>query len=251
MKDIQFHFEDKNFVVVGASSGIGRQIALDLAEAGAHVLAVARNKDRLIEAKKAFPDLIDIKLIDVLEANAEEWSKALGEFVGLHGKINGGVYTAGIAGVTALKMYDEEFAERILDTSFWGMARFIQRASKKKYAAKNSSYVVLSSIAAYLGNKGQFAYSGAKAAVQAAVKSWSKEICSDGHRINSISPAWTETNMTKNPYITPDNLFASYHLGTGKTEDISGVALFLLSDAARWITGTDILVDGGCTLGAV
>lgn len=251
MRDIQFRFQDKNYVVIGASSGIGKQITLDLARAGAHVLAVARNMERLVEVQEAFPNLIEVKMLDVIEADTKKWGDVLGEFVEVHGKINGGVYTAGIVGVTALKMYDEEFAKQILDTSFWGMARFMQRATKKKYAEKGSSYVVFSSIAAYLGNKGQFAYSGAKAAVQAAVKSWAKEISNDGHRINSVSPAWTETNMTKNPWITTDKLFASYHLGTGKTVDISGVVLFLLSDAARWITGTDVLVDGGCTLGPV
>lgn len=254
MKDVKFQFENKNFVVVGASSGMGRHITLDLARAGAHVLAVARNEERLQEVQKSFPDLIEVQTLDVLEAGPEDWDRVLGEFVEKHGKVNGGVYTAGITGMTALRMYDDDLAHRILDTSFWGMVRFIQGMAKKKYAANGSSYVVFASTAAHYGNRGQFAYTAAKGAVLSFVRATAKEICRSQHRINSISPGWVETNMTQeaakvDSIIQTEHVFQRYILGTGQPEDVSGAVLFLLSDAARWITGTDLLVDGGSLLG--
>lgn len=254
MRDVQFHFENKNFVVVGASSGMGRQIALDLAEAGAHVLAVARNEERLSEVQKAFPELILVQSLDVLKAGSEDWDHVLGDFVGSHGKLHGGVYTAGITGMTALRMYDEEFAHRILDTSFFGMVRFIQGMAKKKHAEKGSSYVVFSSTAAHYGNRGQFAYSGAKGAVYTAVRSLAKELYRDKHRINSISPGWVETDMSLSSRDEigagrVKEIYDSYPLGVGKPEDVSPMVQFLLSDAARWITGTDVVIDGGSLAG--
>ena len=254
MRDVQFHFENKNFVVVGASSGMGRQIALDLAESGAQVLAVARNEKRLEEVRLRYPQQVMIASLDVLSADRAAWDHVLVPFVEKRGKCHGGVYTAGISDMTPLRMYDEEIARRIVDTSFWGMTRFIQSLAKKKYASEGSSFVVFSSTAAYCGNKGQFAYSAAKGAVQTAVRSLAKEICKDRHRINSISPGWVASDMTKKSIeelgeIRPAETFAQYLLGLGKPDDISGMALFLLSDAARWITGTDVVVDGGSLLG--
>lgn len=254
MKDVQFHFENKNFVIVGASSGMGRQIALDLAESGAHVLAVARNEERLEAVHQQYPQQIVTVSLDVLSADSTAWDTVLAAFVEHYGKCHGGVYTAGISDMTPLRMYDEAIARRIVDTSFWGMARFVQCMAKKKYSSKGSSFVVFSSTAAYCGNKGQFAYSAAKGAVQTAVRSLAKEICREQHRINSISPGWVESDMTKESVeelgaIRPAETFSQYHLGLGKPEDISGMALFLLSDAARWITGTDIVIDGGSLLG--
>ena len=254
MKDVKFQFEIKNFVVVGASSGMGRQITLDLAEAGAHVLAVARNEERLQEVQKSFPDLIEVQSLDVLEAGPEEWDCVLGEFVEKYGKGHGGGYTAGISGMTSLRMFDEDLAHNIVDTSFWGMISFIRQITKKKIAEKGASFVVFSSIAAHIGNQGQFAYTAAKGAVLSSVRAIAKEICRAQQRINSVSPGWVETNMTHEAaqgdgVVQTQRVFQRYLLGTGQPEDVSGTVLFLLSDAARWITGTDIVVDGGSLLG--
>ena len=91
MANVRFDYEDKNFVVVGASSGMGRKIAEDLSEAGAHVLAIARNIERLLEVKDKCYDRIDIHVMDVIEAKPEDWEQALGNFVAKHGKFHGGV----------------------------------------------------------------------------------------------------------------------------------------------------------------
>ena len=253
MSDVKFDFSGKNFVVVGASSGMGRRIALDLVKAGANVLAIARNMNRLAELQAECPDRIDVASLDVLKADKHDWENMLQLFAESHGKLHGGVYTAGITGMSPIQMLDEKLARDIMDTSFWGMIHMLQCATRKKYAEDGASFVVFSSTAAYWGIKGQFAYSGAKAAVKTAVRSLAKEISRKKQRINSISPGWLETSMTENfvqdTAELPESAMQQYYLGLGKPEDVSGMALFLLSDAARWITGTDVVVDGGFLLG--
>ncbi|MBR2141993.1 SDR family oxidoreductase [Anaerovibrio sp.] len=253
MRDVEFHFEDKNFIVVGASSGMGKQIALDLAEAGANVLSIARNVSRLEELRAEYPEKINVVSLDVLKADKRDWEGAIQPFVEAKGKLHGGVYTVGITGMSPLQMLDDRLARDIFDTSFWGMINLLQCATRKKYAETGASFVVFSSTAAYWGIKGQFAYSGAKAAVKTAVRSIAKEISRKKQRINSISPGWVETPMTKNfvqeTTELPEDVLHQYYLGLGQPKDVSGMTLFLLSDAARWITGTDVVVDGGFLLG--
>lgn len=250
MTDVKFDFSGKNFVVVGASSGMGWQIAIDLATAGANVLAIARNKERLEKLQAECPGKIVIFSLDVISANSEEWDACIGDFVRVYGKISGGVYTAGITGVSPLKGFNEKLAHDIMDTSFWGMINFIHAGVRKKYANTGASYVVFSSTAGHQGSKGMFAYSAAKAAVKTAVQSIAEEIAQTGKRINSISPGWVNTHMTldsvqNNTEAIPQHVLKRHYLGLGEPTDVSGTALFLLSDASRWITGTDILVDGG------
>lgn len=247
MQDIQFHFSGRNYVVVGASSGLGRQMAQDLAAAEAHVLAIARNTERLLSLQQQFPDKISTVTLDVLTATVEDWESTITSYVQEFGKVHGGIYTAGITGISTLKAFDPQTAHAIMDTSFWCMVQFIQCITQKRYAMEGASYVVLSSSAAYHAPEGLFAYSAGKAAVKTAVQSLAKELSRKKQRINSISPAWIETPMTVNhiQYEHTQSPQNHYRLGPGHPGDVSNLALFLLSDAARWMTGTDIIVDGG------
>lgn len=248
MKDITFDFSGKNFVVVGASSGMGRQVTLELAEAGANVLAIARNKDRLKAVKEQAKDLISIAAMDVMAASSEDWDKIFTDFTSNYGKISGGVYTAGITGCTPLKAYDDTLARNLMDVSVFGSVKFMQFASKKKYADAGASYVIFSSVAAYEGPKGILFYAASKGAVQSAVRVMAKEISHRGQRINSVSPGWIQTEMT-NAYldsvgVDEEGVHAG-PLGIGTPQDVSGMVLFLLSSRAKWITGCDFVVDGG------
>lgn len=244
---VNFNFEEKNFVVVGASSGIGKQVAIELAESGANVLAIGRNIERLESLKQNNPQKILTVSLDVIGANQDDWTLAFNNF----GKIDGGVYSAGIVGLTPLNSFDRELAHKIFDTSFWGMINFLQVAAKKKFSNAGSSFVLMSSLAADFGTKSLFAYSAAKAAVKAAVKPIAKEIIRNRHRVNTVSPAMVNTDMLGNisyeSEVTKEEI-ARYPLGLGKSTDISGIILFLLSDRAGWITGQDFALDGGYLL---
>ena len=252
MNEVTFDFTGKNFVVVGASSGMGRQTAIELAAAGAHVLAIARNEERLLAVQDMYPHLIETAQIDVTAASDEQWADAVGMFVERHGKIHGAVYTAGTTGTTSLRFHDGADAKNIMETGFWGAMKSLEVTTKKKYSHEGASYVVFSSVAAYRGGRGMLVYSGTKAAVQAAVHSVAREISERGQRINSISPGWVETEMTNN-YLEHMGQSAqgvsNGCLGKGKPQDVTGMVLFLLSDRAQWITGVDFIVDGGFMFG--
>ena len=249
--NIKFDFGGKNFVIVGASSGIGRQTALELVESGANILAIGRNLTRLASLKENSPQKIFTVSLDVLNANRDDWATALKNFVDNCGKIDGGIYSAGIVGPTPLNSFDNELAHKIFDTSFWGMINFVQVASKKKFSNAGSSFVLISSVAgAGFGTKGIFAYAAAKSAVNGALKPLAKEIIRNRHRVNAVSPAMVKTEMLANAaadFIGEDEL-SRYLLGIGKPEDVTGIILFLLSERAAWITGQNFLIDGGYSI---
>ena len=255
---VTFDFAGKNFVVVGASSGIGRQAALELASSGANVLAIGRNLERLNELRKNSP-ISPLKLspkifteqLDVTEATADDWAQVLENFTRAVGRINGGLYSAGIWGLTPLNSFDAELAKKIFDTSFWGAVNFVQSATRKKFSDGGASFVLMSSIAGDFAGKSLFAYSAAKAALQAAVKSFAKEIIRGKHRINSVAPALVKTEMMQNEmFEASEDMISRHLLGLGTARDVAGMILFLLSERAAWITGQNFFVDGGYIVGS-
>ena len=112
-----YNFEQKNFAVIGASSGIGRQCAIDLTELGANVLAVGRNAERLQALRQTNPAKIFTAQLDVTTATTEDWENMFDSFINSFGRLHGGIYTAGIWGLTPLNGYDADFAHKIFDTS--------------------------------------------------------------------------------------------------------------------------------------
>ena len=254
MQEVNFCYEGKNFIVVGASSGIGKQIAVELAQAGANVLCLARRVDAIERmAKSQNKGKIIPAFVDVTEAKAADWDTLIKNFVSEYGKINGGVYTAGVGGITVFRAWKEDAAQAHMNTHYWGMVRFLQSAAKKRFALDGSSFVVFSSSAAYSANQGQLFYASAKAAVQRAVKIIAKEVSPARQRVNSISPGWVmNTDMSNEQareFGIPENSTKAFLLGAGTADKVSGMVLFLLSDRADWITGTDIVIDGGQLLG--
>ena len=245
MSNVNYDFTDKRFVVTGASSGMGRQVAVELAAAGATVLAIARREAELGKLQQENPNNIFVAAVDVTDKIALE--NAIKQFVLQNGKINGAVHAAGISGITPLKGFDSDLVKRITDISYCSAIDLLQIINKSKISESGYSCVLFSSVAAYSGEKGMFAYSAAKLSLHAAVKSIAKEICVKNNRVNLVVPGWVKTNMTKEASILADtgSFFDKHLLGAGIPSDVSGVVLFLLSDRASWITGTDIVVDGG------
>lgn len=245
MKQVTFNFTGKNFIVTGASSGMGRQIALELAEAGAKVLAIARRESELQKLQALYPEFIVPASLDVCDE--EKLENAIKNFVNQFGKIDGAVHAAGISKLTPLRAYDRNEAEQIMNVSFWAAIKLMQIATKVKYSNTGASFIAFSSVAAVNTDKGLFAYASAKAAIKTAMKTFAKETANRKLRVNVISPGWVNTNMTRGLEETHNlsEVNNSSLLGYGNPEDVSGMVLFLLSDRAKWITGTDIIVDGG------
>ena len=246
MNNVQFDFTGENFVVTGASSGMGRQVALELAQSGAKVLAIARREEKLHELQEQFSDNIFLAPLDV--GDSEKMECAIRNFVATNGKLHGGVHAAGINNFTPLKAYDKDLAHNIMNTSFWAGVELVKLITKAKYAHQGTSTVLFSSVCAISSEKGMFAYAAAKAAINGCVGALAKEICNKGHRVNSIMPGWVEGSVMTSSLdgLIAQNCFKKNHLlGLAKPADITGMVLFLLSDRAKWITGASMVVDGG------
>ena len=251
MQEVTFNFTGKNFAVIGASSGIGKQVTLELLQAGANVLAVARRKELMDEIYKDYPQQIITAKLDV--TNYDGWDEVLKNFVAEKGKFNGSVYCAGISVDTSLKGIDIEDLQKVMATNFFGAVMFMKKFIRATTASSGSSSVWISSVAAHNGSPSKITYEASKGAMLAAKRSIACEIANKQHRLNTVSPAWIETPMTENlneAFNKPKIPSERYILRRfGKPEDISGMILFLLSERSSWITGTDIIIDGGALAG--
>lgn len=245
MGEIKYDFSNKTFVVVGASSGIGRCVSKELLESGASILAIARREKLLDELRIGYEEKMEYIAGDIRDI--VELEKKIIVSNGARKKFDGLIFTAGTAGITPIRAFDLTLAKNIFEIGYFSAFSFFSMLLRKRLLNDFSSSIFLSSIQGYYGEKGMFAYSGGKAALRVAIKSVAKEIANKKHRINTVSPGWIETEMTANYSDSKDirALKEKHLLGTGKCEDVSAVILFLLSNRAKWITGTDIIVDGG------
>lgn len=246
ISDVKYVFEGKKYAVTGASSGIGKQITLEIAEAGGLVLAIGRNRERLSNITRMFPNQIITIESDVRDYQKIETS--ISNFVKHNGKLDGLVHAAGTLQMTPLKIYSEETARELMDIHFWSGIKLVQLINKKKYSNDGSSYVLISSVCAYKGEAAQFALNAAKISLQVSARTIAKEIYKKRNRINTVSPGLIMTELTKKDFDErgiSSSVVDKHLLGLGNVEDVSGMVLYLLSDRARWITGQDFVVDGG------
>ena len=240
----------KTALVTGASRGIGRAIALRLAEDGANVAVIYAGSADKAEAV--------VNEITALGVNAKAYrcnvadSAAVNETVKAVtndlGKIDILVNNAGITrDGLMLRMKDEDF-DAVLDTNLKGAFNMI-RACYSGFIRKKSGRIInISSVSGIMGNAGQANYSASKAGVIGLTKSVASELASRGITCNAVAPGFIQTDMTEN---LGDNnpLLNSIPLGRmGKPEDIAAAVAFLASDSAAYITGEVLKVDGGLAI---
>lgn len=242
--------DGKTALVTGASRGIGRAIALRLAEDGANVAVIYAGSADKAEAV--------VNEITALGVNAKAYrcnvadSAAVNETVKAVtndlGKIDILVNNAGITrDGLMLRMKDEDF-DAVLDTNLKGAFNMI-RACYSGFIRKKSGRIInISSVSGIMGNAGQANYSASKAGVIGLTKSVARELASRGITCNAVAPGFIQTDMTEN---LGDNnpLLNSIPLGRmGKPEDIAAAVTFLASDSAAYITGEVLKVDGGLAI---
>ncbi len=252
---IDFTLAGKKIVVTGASSGIGRAIALSCAEAGADVIVMGRCRERLEECVSAFPYGIrsSIVTIDFNELHVfEEMEPAIANVVAKLGKIDGFVHSAGSAysrplRVTQLSDFLTDYQLNV--AAGFGLAGIL---SKKKYLnPAGASFVFISSVTARIGTAGKCSYSATKGALLSGARALAAELCEKKIRINTVSPGYVaNTGITRDDLerLTEEGrqrIERDHPLGIGEPDNIAGPVVFLLSDAAKWITGSDLCIDGG------
>jgi NAD(P)-dependent dehydrogenase (short-subunit alcohol dehydrogenase family) len=246
-----FSLIDKVILVTGASSGIGRQCAITCSLMGASVVLLGRDNVRLGETLSLMEntDKHLLCVVDLIEYDkvAEEVQKIVVE----RGKISGLINCAGISTTLPLNAVSPQKMEQFLGTNVIGavnLTRLVIRASH--FSETGGSIIFISSVMGVAGENGKTLYSITKGALISAAKSMSIELATRKIRINCISPGVVETPMSKNAIYSrnEDSLskIKSLHpLGLGQPEDVANACVFLLSDAARWITGSNLIVDGG------
>lgn len=244
------NLEKKNILITGASSGIGAETARLCSKLGARMILVARREQKLKEVRDQLSgqdhliysyDLSDLDGIEEL----------VKKIVSDAGPLDGFVHSAGVSENRPLKMYKPRSIKEVMDINFASFVEITRCISKKNAHETGLSIVGVSSVASIMGGKGIIAYSASKAAMNAAVRCIAKELGTEGIRANTVCPAMIDTEIhQKTLSISGDSpekaqqLIRQY-LGVGKPSDVANMIAFLLSDASKLITGSNIAIDGG------
>ncbi len=245
-----FSLKNKNILITGASSGIGRQCAITFSQLGASVILIARNEERLKETYNRLDKGNHLIISqDITEYNKLE--EVVNTAVDKVGKIFGFVHSAGIEMTLPLRSMQPSYYEKMFSINVISGFELAKIISKKKYIDKNgASFIFISSIMGIVGNPALIGYSASKGALISATKSMAIELVSKNIRVNSISPGHVKTEMANRLFEkisekSKKEIIEMHPLGLGRPDDIANASAFLLSDAARWVTGTNLIVDGG------
>jgi NAD(P)-dependent dehydrogenase (short-subunit alcohol dehydrogenase family) len=249
--DTPFNLTNKNIIITGASSGIGRQCAINCSRMGANVALFGRNQERLDETLAGMENTSNhiAYSVDLLEY--EKVDEYIKDFVGQKGKISGLINSAGVSTTLPLKMITPQKMDDFFDANVQTCINITKFASKMTaFSEDGGSIIFISSVMGAVGESGKTLYGLTKGALIAASKSLAIELAGRRIRVNSISPGVVETPLSKKSVYSQNeeslNKIISYHpLGLGHTEDVANACVFLLSDASKWITGVNLFVDGG------
>jgi len=246
--DVPFVVEGKSILVTGAASGIGRATALLCAKMGAMVTITDLNEEQL----KATFDSMEGQGHQMVVVNLTD-NDDLQRLIDALPKLEGVVCNAGIIKTILAQFAEKSDIERILNINTIAPIYLTKLLLENKKIKKEASIVYTSSMGGvYNGAIGNGLYGSSKAALVGFVKSLALEVAPRGIRVNTVHPGITETNIYNNTSITPEQLEqekAHYPLKRfGKPEEIANAIVFLLSDASKWMTGSQLLIDGGCSL---
>ena len=248
-----FSLSGKVIIVTGASSGIGAQCAIDCSKMGARVVLIGRNEERLnrVLSKCETPEQHLTISYDL--TNDTGLSLLLKEIVAKIGKIDGIVNCAGISTTLPINLVNKDTLNEFFETNLYSAFFLTKECAKKSFISVNGlSVIFLSSIMGVVGENGKSVYSMTKGALISGMKSLACELAKKNVRVNSISPGCIVTPINENlPHIAdPEKrrlLEEKHLLGLGDVTDISNACIYLLSDASKWVTGTNLIVDGGYT----
>jgi len=241
--------EGQNALVTGASRGIGRSIALALAEAGANVAVNYAGNEQAAARVVAEIEALGVKAYAVKAhvGNGEQFEGMVKGVLDAWGKIDILVNNAGITRDNLIMRMKEEEFDEVIETNLKGVFNGIKAVTRPMMKQRSGRIINISSVVGTLGNPGQANYVAAKAGVIGLTKSSARELASRGITVNCIAPGFIETDMT-------DQLSEELREGMlkgiplarlGQPEEIGKVAVFLASDSASYMTGQTLHVDGG------
>ncbi len=247
--------QDDIFLVTGATSGIGRAVVLSLLNYGATVIAIGKSTQKLslLNAETGSSTRLILEKKDLSSSDGlDKWVLSISK---KFGKISGLVLSAGIQQIKPIsERLSIEKSKELFEINYFSNLQIAKGfCDRRVNIGKGSSIVFISSIASIRGNSGIVGYAGSKGAINSAMKSLAIEVSKLGIRVNAVLPGFMRTEMTQSQqdvytkeYIK--TLDDQYPLGIGMAEDVVDPILFLLSDKSKWITGIELVVDGGASL---
>ncbi|MBR6209612.1 MAG: SDR family oxidoreductase [Clostridiales bacterium] len=233
------------YLVLGASSGIGRAVAEELAAEGHSLILGSSNEERLNEVRIALNNP-ELHKIAVFDANVPDSLNGIFDFSVSDGnKLDGLVYSVGTVKITPLRTVKSEDIDTVFQINFKSFLLSVSLFAKKKYSS-GGSVVAISAANAHYPQKCMSVYAASKGAIEAAVKTLAVELHDQNIRINVVVPGATDTKMVKNIPSEQLSLISSKQLmGLLSPADVSGVVCFLLGDKSKAITGRTVFADGG------
>ena len=243
-----FSLTGKTILVTGASSGVGRQVAIECSKSGARIVLTARNEDRLKETLSRMDG--DGHSLFSADLTKEEDVNAL---VASLPSLDGVVLCAGNGLLLPFVFNTRQKYDEVFNINFFAPAELLRQIVKRKKVAKDSSVVFVSSVGGVsVIDSGNSAYGTSKAALNALMKFCARELAPKGIRVNSINPGILETPMLYAGSNTQEQITmgtAYYPLKRyGKPEEVAWGIIYLLSDASAWVTGTSLMIDGGLSI---
>lgn len=243
-----FSLQGKTVLVTGASSGIGRETAVQCSKLGAKLIITARSEERL---KETFSQLDgeghELVIADL--TNVDQENRLVDEI----DAINGVVLCAGKGMTSPFLFSTRDKYDDIFDVNFFAPVELLRLLVKKKKLEKNSSVVFVSSIggiASFLHGNG--VYGASKAALNSTMKFCARELAAKKIRVNTVNPGMVNTQLIQGGAISEEQYKSDmerYPLKRyGEPEDIAYGIIYLLSDASSWVTGHSLVIDGGVTI---
>lgn len=251
MENSPFSLVGKNILVTGASSGIGRACAIEAAKLGAKILATGRDEERLAETLAFVPtEGAQAVSADLLEF---DFCSKIAAAVSAESPLDGIVFSAGMNRLLPVGFIGEKEFASAMRVNAEAPLMLVQTLLKEKKIKRGASIVFISSISGgSVVSPGAAVYSATKAAADALMKTMALELAAKQIRVNAICPGAVETKMNALSAVSEAQKAEAekrYPLKRfGKPEEIAYAAVYLLSDAAAWTTGTRLVIDGGFTL---
>lgn len=245
-----FSLKGKKILITGASSGIGRATARICAEMGADVILVARDEVRLKSVKDDLAECgvsAEIIQLDLTESGAIE------NLMGNIPNVDGIMLCAGKGLTLPVQFCDRKNFDDLFELNFFSTVELVRLIYKKKRINKGGSVVAISSMGGtHIFSGGNGIYGASKAALDSFMKFAAKEFAARKIRVNTILPAMVDTPLIHRGTISDEQLLENANLYPlkryGQPEDIANAAVYLLSDASAWVTGTSLIVDGGLSI---
>lgn len=246
----RFSLAGKNILITGASSGIGASCCVACSESGANLILLGRNQGRL---EKTLTQLSqgNHSVVAYDLSNIEGIEKSLEIILSQYGKIHGFIHAAGIDITKPLNTLRKVDYHTSFDTNVISGFEIARILSKKSFLTPaGSSFIFIASVMGIVGESAKTAYCSSKGALLAGCRSMALELAVKKIRVNCISPSIVQTELVNKlfdelPEGSVEKIKSLHPLGFGEPVDIANACVFLLSDEAKWITGSNFVIDGG------